>query len=274
MAWSGHPRTTGACCLRNYKEAAKWEAVVKPIRGRATECKPVGDRNKPYASIRKEETTNDIVVQLYRTDLVRWKPDGTIIVNQGGYESQTTRKWLNALLPWYFGSFQGTTIVWGISLVNENQPMMHLREDNIFVPVEREGPNYVSFYRFTNPKPCVIHTKNRAKAKEVRARYAPFIRYVKNIKKLMGGNTYIKEKPAPLLHPINSSLLKLALSKDLEDNYKALVHLAYWESWNGHGDALAAFERIITRHHRDEMLEETVLPAGQLKIDKFAGMFR
>jgi hypothetical protein len=151
--------------------------------------------------------------------------------------------------------------------------MMHPREDNIFTPTE---PNNVRryAYRLTNSKLCVIHTKSRAKAKAVRARYAPFIRYVKNIKKLMGGNTHMKERPSvPLLHPVNSNLLSLALSKELEDNHKALVHLAYWESWNGQGDVLATFERIITRHHRDEMLEETVLPAGHLKTDKFKSLF-
>jgi hypothetical protein len=254
--------------MRTYADAVRWESEVKPIRGRKEECKPLGARNKSYASIRKDN--QDIVVRLYRTDIVRYKPDGTIIVNQGGHESMTTRKYLNAILPMWFGSFQGKTHTYrGTEDIGYH--ILHSTEDNIF----KQTPNNVSstLYHFVNPKPCVIHTKNRAKAKEVRARYAPFIRYVKNIKKLMGGRIVITERPALNYHT-ESCVLPFALSKEPEDQYKALAYFAWVNCWRvGTADVLAQLENALMRHHRDEMLDTHILPRGELKHDRFKGIF-
>ena len=253
--------------MKTYADAVRWEAAVKPIRGRAVECKPLGARNKSYANIRKDG--DDIVVQLYRTDIVRYQPDGTVIVRQGGHESMTTRKYLNAILPMWFGSYQGRTHTYR-GTDDAGYHILHSTADNIFKPT----PNNVSssLYHFVNPVPCVIHTKNRAKAKEVRQRYAPFIRYVKNIKKLMGGRIEIKDKPALNYHA-TSDVLASALSNEPEDQYKALAYFAWVNCWRiGNSDVLAQFENALMRQHRDEMLDTHTLPRGELKHDRFAGL--
>jgi hypothetical protein len=261
--------------MKTYADAVRWESLVKPIRGRKEECKPLGARNKSYANIRKDG--DDIVVRLYRTDLVRYKPDGTIIVRQGGHESQTTRKYLNAILPMWFGSFQGKTHTYrGTEDIGYH--ILHSTEDNIFKMAKgMYDPNNVSssnaLYHFVNPQPCVIHTKNRAKAKAVRQRYAPFIRYVKNITKLMGGRIRITERPALNYHAV-PDVLAFALSKEPEDQYKALAYFAWVNCWRvGNSDVLAQFENALVRHHRDEMLDTHILPRGELKLDRFAGIF-
>jgi hypothetical protein len=254
--------------MPTYADAVRWELLVKPIRGRAEECKPLGARNKSYASIRKDD--QDIVVRLYRTDIVRYQPDGTIIVRQGGHESMTTRKYLNAILPMWFGSFQGKTHTYR-GTEDTGYHILHSTEDNIF----KQTPNNVSstLYHFVNPKPCVIHTKNRAKAKAVRQRYAPFIRYVKNIKKLMGGRIVITEKPALNYHTA-SCVLPFALSKEPEDQYKALAYFAWVGCWRvGNSDVLLQLENAIMRQHRDEMFDAHILPRGELKHDRFKGIF-
>jgi len=254
--------------MKTYADAVRWESEVKPIRGRAEECKPLGARNKSYANIRKDG--DDIVVRLYRTDIVRYKPDGTVIVRQGGHESMTTRKYLNAILPMWFGSHQGKTHTYrGTDDIGYH--ILHSTEDNIF----KQTPNNVSssLYHFVNPQPCVIHTKNRAKAKEVRSRYAPFIRYVKNITKLMGGRIVITEKPALNYHTA-SCVLDFALSKEPEDQYKALAWFAWVNCWRvGRADVLAQLENALMRHHRDEMFDAHILPRGELKLDRFKGIF-
>lgn len=258
--------------MSTYADAVRWESEVKPIRGRAEECKPLGARNKSYANIRKED--DDIVIRLYRTDIVRYRPNGTIIVNQGGHESMTTRKYLNAILPMWFGSFQGETHTFrGTDDVGYH--ILHSSEDNIFKLVKTNNVSSSNpFYHFVNPKPCVIHTKNRAKSKQVRARYAPFIRYVKNIKKLMGGEIAIKEKPALNYHTA-SGVLPFALSNEPEDQYKALAWFAWVGCWRiGNADVLAQLENALMRHYRDEMLDTHILPRGEIKHDRFKGIFQ
>jgi len=256
-------------CMNTYADAVRWELLVKPIRGRAVECKPLGARNKSYANIRREN--QDIVIQLYRTDIVRYQPDGTIIVRQGGHESQTTRKYLNAILPMWFGSFQGKTHTYR-GTEDTGYHILHSTADNIF-KIKPNAHYSAPLYHFVNPQPCVVHTKNRAKAKEVRQRYAPFIRYVKNIKKLMGGKIEIKEKPLLNYHAV-SDVLTFALSNEPEDQYKALAYFAWMGCWNvGRADVLAQFENVLMRQHRDEMFDTHTLPRGELRHDRFKGVF-
>jgi hypothetical protein len=258
--------------LATYADAVRWESEVKPIRGRAEECKPLGARNKSYASIRKDD--QDIVVRLYRTDIVRYKPNGTIIVNQGSFASQTTRKYLNAILPMWFGSHQDMTFVYrGVD--GGGYHLLHSKGDNEFKLVKTNNVSSSNpLYHFVNPKPCVIHTKNRAKSKRVRAQYAPFIRYVKNITKLMGGKIAITEKPAVRYMP-HDDLLALALSNEPEDQYKALAQFAWVGCWRvGNTDVLGQLENAIMRKHRDDMLDAHILPRGEIKHDRFKGIFQ
>jgi hypothetical protein len=256
--------------LRTYAEAARWEAEIKPIRGRSPECKPLGDRKKTYATIRKEN--QDIVVRLYNTDLVRWKPDGTVIVNQGSHESNSTRAYLNAVLPMWFHSYQGMTSVGG-RLLDVGYHLLHARKDNIF----KHDPNNVSSvpYTFTNPRPCIIHRKNRTGSKVVRAKYAPFFKYMRNIKKLLGEDGRIEREEGMPKYISTEQIITLALSSNKEDHYRAMSYLA-WDGrgfWGGPADPIAQFEKAMLRHHRNEMLEEVTMPPGVLAVDKFKGLF-
>jgi len=257
--------------LRTYAEAVRWEAEIKPIRGRTPECKPLGDRKKTYATIRKEN--QDIVVRLYNTDIVRWQPDGTVIVRQGGHESNSTRAYLNAVLPLWFSSYQGTTMWWSGRDGAHGHHLLHARKDNIF----KHDPNNVSLapYTFTNPKPCVVHKKNRTGAKTVRAKYAAFFKYVKNIKKLLGADGRIEQDRDLVKYLTTEQIIALALSSDREDHYKAMVNLAWHgrSAWYGPADPIAQFEKVMLRHHRDEMLEAVTMPPGVLAVDKFRGLF-
>lgn len=258
--------------LYDYAAAARHEAEVKPIRGRTPECKPLGDRKKTHATIRKEN--QDIIIRLYRTDIVRYRPDGTVIVNQGGHESPSTRTYLNAVLPLWFGSYQGVTAWYdGRNMKECDIHLLHARKDNIF----KHNPNNVRPWEFTNPKPCVVHKKNRVGAKWVRAKYAPFFKYVKNIKRLLGADGQIEREEGMPRWLSTEQIITLALSSDMEDHYKVMGYLA----WAGRGfwrgctaaDPIAHFEKVLLRHHRDEMLTAVTLPPGEVKGDAFKGLF-
>ena len=241
--------------LHNYARAVKYEAKVKPIRGRAVECKPVGKRNITHATIRN--ANDDIVVRIYQTDIVRYKPDGTIIINQGGHASNTTRAYLSALLHEWFGSHQGET-TW-FDRPNAKTYILHDRADNIFVP----DPDQPSRLVFTNPKPQTIRKKDRGALKAVRARYAPFIRYMKNIQKLQGGGA-IKGLPRPG-YISYLDLSELILSNELENNYLALAHFA----WPGYHNPVSKFENFLLHHHNHEVFTKVTVPLGELAHDRY-----
>jgi len=250
--------------LRNYDEASRWEAKVKPMRGRAVECKPLGARNKSHANIRREN--DDIVVRLYNTDIVRYKPDGSIIIRQGGYASQTTRKYLDAVLPMWFASHQGGATTVALVGVPGSQ-IMHSNGDNIFTV----DPNSVRLV-FTNPVPCIVHKVNRKGMNAVRAKYAVFINYMKNIRKLLGEERFTSEPPEKR-YLSDDELLALATSSEPSDHYTAMVYLA----WNGYyfnpRNPVIRFNTILVRLYRDEVLDTHTLPDGVLKHDKFKSLF-
>jgi len=259
--------------LRTYADAARWEALVKPVRGRAVECKPLGARSKSYANIRKDVATGDIIIRLYSTDIVRYKPDGTLIVNQGGYESQTTRQYLNAVLPIWFSSHQGKTVT--CRSREGSHHLLHSSDDNIFKYTTNNVSGFSDTYYFVNPKPCVIHTKNRAKSKEVRSRYAPFINYVSRIRKLLGSDIEVaidRSKGSTFLH--TSDILALAATNDPESHHAVMTQLAgQWCRWGNKPNVLNRFKDIMFRAHRDDIFDETTLPRGELKYDRFKGLF-
>ena len=255
--------TSGVPMLHNYEQAAAHEAKIKPIRGRAVECKPVGQRNITHATIRRD--ADDIVVRIYRTDIVRYKPDGRIIVNQGGHASNATRAYLNAMMKGYFGSHQGVTI-WSDSNT-KGWFIMHDRADNIFIP-DPENPDR---HIFTNPIPQVTHKKDRAGMKAIRARYAPFIRYMKNVKKLQGEEAFRKIAYGRYAdHLDRAELIELAGSNTLDGHYKAMMSVA----WPGYGsNPFSKFEKAMMHYHSDEAFIEVTLPLGELAVDKYKSFF-
>ena len=253
--------TSGVPVMATYAEAVAHEAKIKPIRGRAVECKPVGQRNITHATIRRD--ADDIVVRIYSTDIVRYKPDGRVIINQGGHASNATRAYLNAMVKGYFSSHQGVT-VWSNS-ETKGWFILHYRADNIFIP-DPENPHRLIF---TNPIPQVTHKKDRAGMKAIRARYAPFIRYMKNIVKLQGQNNLWR--PGYPDRMSNAQVLELARSDDLENHYKAMVYFA-WRVWSG-DNPFRRFEKALMAYHSDEAFIEVTLPLGELAVDKYKSFF-
>jgi hypothetical protein len=161
----------------------------------------------------------------------------------------------------------------GGGLLDVGYHLLHARKDNIF----KHDPNNVSLvpYTFTNPRPCVIHKKNRTGAKAVRAKYAAFFKYMRNIKKLLGEDGQIEREEAIPKYLTIEELATLALSSDMEDHYKAMSYLAWGGRgfWNGPADPIAQFEKVLLQRHRDEMLEAVTMPPGVLAVDKFRGLF-
>ena len=92
-----HIDTQGIPTLRTYEKASKLEASIKPIRGRSDNCKPIGDRKKQHMSIRRDGN-NVIRARLHNTDVVAFHEDGLIEINMGGWNSVSTRLFLQEVL--------------------------------------------------------------------------------------------------------------------------------------------------------------------------------
>ena len=184
MGWNNHYRNWDIPRLASYNDAVKREAIVKPIRGDKNGTKPLGARNKKYYNIRKEG--NDIVVRMHATDIVRYHPDDTITINNGGWVSPTThdmfsmllglkmhtfhyRAWVTCFMRRAIGS-NAPEIVHGDWRLPNNTPVRVVRHENHWLIDDIEEN--------------VTHAVNRKAANKVRKEYTEFRKYLSAMTKL------------------------------------------------------------------------------------------
>lgn len=196
MSWNNTYRTWGFPTMSTYDQAAYHEAQVKPIRGDKNGTKPLGDRKKKYINIRKDETTSaenpDIVCRMGNTDVVRYKRNGDIVVNIGGYASATTNDFLGQLLHMSMRTFDNNA--W-VDCVYQHNPIEDAIKGEYIMPRNAD----VVFRRdavtrqwvTADVMPAFTHKVNREKSNLVRKSYASFTRYLRNMVKL---RTEISEK--------------------------------------------------------------------------------
>lgn len=203
MAWGNSSYYSwGFRALLDYADAVQWEANVKPIRGDVNNTKPLGNRRKKHINIKKDPTTQDIVVNFGCTEIVRYKPNGDVIINNGGWVSASTHEFLWALLRLPMRTFDGKAWV-KCFYQPKDQDMGTL------IPIERPVAT-AGEYILPNNTPVKFrldpisnqwvsselampftHKVNREKANLVRKSYANFKRYLSGIVKL---RTEVREK--------------------------------------------------------------------------------
>jgi len=189
----GQYRTWGFNALLDYDQAARWESEIKPIRGDANGTKPLGVRNKKHMNIRRDEDTQDIVLRLNgRSDAVRYRPNGDIVINIGGYANIGMHEFLGQLLlmdvrtydynAWVKCFYKGSPMDTAVS----GEYIMPLNTDMVF-RMDAITRQWVT----SAVAPAFTRKVNRTKANLVRKSYASFTRYLRNMVKL---RTEITEK--------------------------------------------------------------------------------
>lgn len=189
----GQYRTWGFNRMSTYDQVLQWEKQIKPIRGDANGTKPLGVRNKKYMNIRKDEDTQDIVLRLNgRSDAVRYRPNGDIVINIGGYANIGMHEFLGQLLgmdvrtydynAWVKCFYQSSPMEKAVA----GEYIMPLNTDMVF-RMDAITRQWVT----ADVAPAFTHKVNREKSNLVRKSYTPFTRYLRNMVKL---RTEITEK--------------------------------------------------------------------------------
>ena len=168
--------------LRNYDDALAHWKLIKPIRGRSSDVRPLClfKRNKDHLLI--ERTTVDGVdavgCKLYKTNVVTFVSDGRIVIDNS-WPSLSTNNFAGAILGRgaYMRSQGGNT--WIHTLAGQFLVGSEL-------VLKREVRGLVTMLVPVNPTPSYVHKLDRAKYKQVMAAYKPFISHVRNVAKLLG----------------------------------------------------------------------------------------
>lgn len=309
----GQLRTWDIPRLTTYADAAAHEAKVIPIRGDANNTKPLGDRRRKYFNIRKDEATQDITVRMHRTDLVRYKPNGDVIINNGGWVSSSTHDMLGALLGlsvWTFDNRAWLKCYYQPASDIEPHYGEYPLPNNTDVLLRCEGGGWLATDLPVNYK----YSVNVPEANKVRKRYAAFTKYLNGMLKVRSENITYKgwngqEVSETVLRvsqveldvvgatythgyanlcrawePRAEQIRELIAADDTESHYKAMMLLireSYGTRYLRAGADIVAYPKDVRTFykdtvsfiHKDEVLKRTAM-VGKATKDPYARWFR
>ena len=142
---------------------------TKPIRGRAVECRPIGDRRRDWEQIRMVDES--VACRLYDTDVVTYHPDGRVTLRCDSWATPTTADFIWTHSP--FKAYKANRKIW----VDVN---------NIQYPIPNKGE--IEFHivegKWEPTKPVVVEKKviDRKKSKEA---YAPLQKFIEHIRVML-----------------------------------------------------------------------------------------
>ena len=297
----GHQRNSGIPQVNDYATALKLWEDTKPIRGRAVDTRPLGYRRNDHYLINK---LPDGAVQciLYQTPVVIFHENGEVHIKHDGWNSVSTCNFIGEVLGIHSFIYNHKLCV-GFNYGNYVVPVEGLT-------IKR---NATWVYEPVNPVPVMSHALNRKGANNVRARYKPFTTYLSSMCKLKAGSDYPQSELVRVFglnkykQPNMGDLSRdnynewedsvkpffewVSDTKEETQNdsfYKGLLLMAKSfgvENWVRGGSqeegyalterkALKAFDELVIGFHRDETLEEKVLPEGVVNKDSYGKYFR
>jgi hypothetical protein len=230
--------------------------------------KPLAERRRHWLTIRKKG--EDIVIKMYDTDIITYKPDGHIIVRQGGWSTSSTHETIATIL--------GTTIFrrhFG-SRIECDGGFFILRKkgDNIF----KRSSSYGSL-EYQNPVYPVFHRLKRKEYNNVRKRYADFIQYGLGLIKLGGEAIVFEQVPRTEAYK-RENLTNLMLSDNVEDKYWAFNMLFMCCMRSGFRSRYPVIAKpygllnrvrdVLVCAHKDEVLETIEVRDGRIVRDRYS----
>lgn len=291
--------------LLSYKEASDWERNTQPIRGDKLGTKPLGRRNQKYINIKRAEDES-IELCYSRHVFARYEPSGDVLLFDDGYTIKATineliqrvtniRTWTQHSKCWVHVDGKAAYLRpnprgrWVFEADATGTEFRHRfmqpegdNPRNVFRRVK--GERGMEQWVYVNAPIMTKHVINRANKKRVMQTYAPFMRYVEVMNKLLRdeplppleeyvrvfdlnvdnsvGPHVVRAKlpPAPVYrwftHTHADQLTTLMASDDIAHHYKALLWL--WRGagapWQRASSVKDAHKAIIMAHH-DEVLD-------------------
>ena len=264
--------------MTTYAEALAFEQSVIPIRGRSPEVKPLGRRDRVDEF--KIRAGNGRVECIYhRTAVVVFEENGNIIINNDGFNTQSTLAFIGRVIG-----------IWG--RIFDSKIRLTVKDKEYSMP--EGGLKLDRDFNVINPMQEFVHKLSRKNLTNVRKQYAPFIKYADSTLRLLG-NQFTKEHFAktytsPYLELGGLYAPHLANFVSAVEMFFGLInddseakHESHWRAfltlaWNVKDYSLKVdprkfkevFTELIIGIHRDEVLTEVPLEIGTVAKDRYA----
>lgn len=164
--------------IADYNEAFKKWNNTKPMRGREEDKRPLGARRDADTySIRKNVWTEAIELVLYQTPVVKFKPDGEVVVNIDRWPSASTCQFISRVLTGVGAYRVRGDVVLGFS----NSVVQRIAQQEEMVLVRGASGSWQP----KEIKAMFDYRINRKEANNVRKDVSQFRDYLKGMVKLM-----------------------------------------------------------------------------------------
>lgn len=291
----GQQRNTGIVLLRTYEEALSHLESTKPIRGSGANAGkiPLGFRHRVSEFYIEMNQDKSIDCMCYRTPVVSFKPDGNIVLQNGGWSSITTCMFIEEIL--------------GISSrIKDSTVVVSFNGGEFKVANELCLKRIDGRLTALNQEPSYVHRVNRKQANIVRKEYAEFTKFFTGMMKLRedglilddeyinvfgaddgrGGHTVKAKMPNDValrdMEQVNA-ITNLMQSKDPQDRYMASLrivkqfgHRSYWKNMGFRMQPASikrAMDNLIFAKHKDVIFDVEEIPVGTIKKDTWKHLF-
>jgi hypothetical protein len=188
--------------LSTYEKASAHEAKVKPWRGNPDQrTKPMEKRSKRNYTIRRGDDGKTIYARHHNNDVITYHENGDIVLNLGGWDSQTTIAYMNELLG-FIGLRRTDDQVVCSGVYTDEKGERH--KGDFLVPKSGDfvvRAHYADVYRvdtaddfyfqIVNPIPCYQHRANRKAINALRRKLKPLIDYINSMCAVRAENGFI-----------------------------------------------------------------------------------
>lgn len=184
---------------------------IKPIRGRSPEIRPLGNRRDADSYWVRMDGEN-VVFMLYKSPVITYKPNGDVVLSNGGYSTVSTHQFFDRVLGVDARASRQVSV---IGLLNKKGEVVnrYTLNDRDTLTLKLDGVG--NWCVVDGAKTQFSWHLNRQEANNVRLRYKEFITYFKGMVSLRTEDV----KPNYHYEPIpciNVSLTELQNAFDVE----------------------------------------------------------
>jgi hypothetical protein len=159
--------------VHNYADALRIHSNTKPLRGRAEEIRPLGNRRDADTyHIRKAGNVifgESIELVLYKTPVITFEPDGDVVLFVDNYNTVATHQFLSHVLGISAGGVRRTTV-----LTINNSKYTLAGQDKLRLRMDGDGK-----WQVLNPTQQWTWRLDRKAVTNVRSKYGEFYKYLK-----------------------------------------------------------------------------------------------
>ena len=252
----GHATVRRVPRISTYKDALWTHDQSKPIRGRAVEVRPLGDRRDSDTYwIRKNGDAVELV--LYKTPVVTFMPDGEVVIFIDGYNSVSTHQFIGQVLGISANGARRTTVL----TINGNKYTIS-DKDELRLRVE-DGNWHV-----INPTAQWGWKLNRKEVTNVRSRYSEFYKYLK-------GFVNLRTEARKPHHWLPAKDYVGIPQNEFSSVLGGLVHLREYKYMDKRGRQEMAYQKVNPeQYERSAKAFEHLIRTDQPEQDKHTNFYK